>query len=165
MQFLQCLSCHLSLNHVLLPIQDGVVHMALSPDGTKLAVVYLSGSLSLWQVPSLCQQNVWSVDQQVFLRCNLLILEFERHILLRDKKKRSGYQALKPYKHSFLSSPQTRQMTQDCQNQIPLWGSTEVVWGQVSFHVFFGMFKMTLSVVCYYELLLLQSKQQMQIWS
>lgn len=54
-------------------MQDGVVHMALSPDGTKLAAVYLSGSLSVWQVPSLRQQNIWSVDQQVFLQWNLLI--------------------------------------------------------------------------------------------
>ncbi|XP_022807104.1 neuroblastoma-amplified sequence-like isoform X1 [Stylophora pistillata] len=44
--------------------QDGVVYMSLSPDGTKLAALHLSGTLSLWQVPSLRCQRMWTKDEQ-----------------------------------------------------------------------------------------------------
>ncbi|XP_042359181.1 neuroblastoma-amplified sequence [Plectropomus leopardus] len=44
--------------------KDGVFRMSLSPDGTLLAVIHFSGSLSLWDVPSLRQRATWSQDQQ-----------------------------------------------------------------------------------------------------
>ncbi|KAM7430043.1 hypothetical protein ABFA07_019200 [Porites harrisoni] len=43
---------------------DGVAQMSLSPDGTKLAALHVSGTLSLWHVPSLRQKTMWSVDEQ-----------------------------------------------------------------------------------------------------
>lgn len=50
--------------------------MALSPEGTKLAALHLSGTLSLWQVPSLRQENIWSINQQV---CGLQLGFKEAH--------------------------------------------------------------------------------------
>uniref|UniRef100_A0A665VUY1 Neuroblastoma-amplified sequence N-terminal domain-containing protein n=1 Tax=Echeneis naucrates TaxID=173247 RepID=A0A665VUY1_ECHNA len=44
--------------------KDGVFRMSLSPDGSILAVIHLSGRLSLWDVPSLKQRATWSQDQQ-----------------------------------------------------------------------------------------------------
>ena len=65
-----------------------MVYMSLSPDGTKLAALHLSGALSLWQVPSLRHKRTWMQDKQVLLKgapshkfvmknpkfCNLLLL-------------------------------------------------------------------------------------------
>lgn len=68
-----------------------MVYMSLSPDGTKLAALHLSGALSLWQVPSLRHKRTWMQDEQVLLKgapshklfkfvmnnpkfCNLLLL-------------------------------------------------------------------------------------------
>ncbi|KAM6915430.1 NBAS subunit of NRZ tethering complex [Xenentodon cancila] len=44
--------------------KEGVFRMSLSPDGTLLAVIYFSGRLSLWDVPSLKQRSTWTQDQQ-----------------------------------------------------------------------------------------------------
>ncbi|XP_050999438.1 NBAS subunit of NRZ tethering complex [Acomys russatus] len=44
--------------------QDGIFKMSLSPDGSLLAAVHFSGKLSIWAVPSLKQQGVWSQDEQ-----------------------------------------------------------------------------------------------------
>jgi len=42
--------------------------MSLSPDGTKLAALHLSGALSLWQVPSLRHKRTWTQDDQVLFK-------------------------------------------------------------------------------------------------
>ena len=39
--------------------------MCLSPDGTKLAALHLSGTLSLWHLPSLRHQHMWHTEEQV----------------------------------------------------------------------------------------------------
>ena len=39
--------------------------MVLSPDGTQLAALHLSGTLSLWHLPSLRNKGMWSQDDQV----------------------------------------------------------------------------------------------------
>nr|XP_048295688.1 NBAS subunit of NRZ tethering complex isoform X5 [Myodes glareolus] len=44
--------------------QDGIFKMSLSPDGSLLAAIHFSGKLSIWAVPSLKQQGVWSQDEQ-----------------------------------------------------------------------------------------------------
>ncbi|XP_028823791.1 NBAS subunit of NRZ tethering complex isoform X2 [Denticeps clupeoides] len=44
--------------------KDGVFRMSLSPDGALLAVLHLSGNLSLWDVPSFKQRNCWEQEQQ-----------------------------------------------------------------------------------------------------
>ncbi|XP_063771451.1 NBAS subunit of NRZ tethering complex isoform X2 [Pseudophryne corroboree] len=44
--------------------QDGVFKMSLSPDGTLLAVIHLSGKLSVWEVPSLRHQGEWPQSGQ-----------------------------------------------------------------------------------------------------
>ena len=41
--------------------------MSLSPDGSLLAAIHFSGKLSIWAVPSLKQQGVWSQEEQVRL--------------------------------------------------------------------------------------------------
>ncbi|XP_041043793.1 neuroblastoma-amplified sequence isoform X1 [Carcharodon carcharias] len=46
------------------PKQDGVFKMSLSPDGTLLAVIHLSGQLTFWELPSLRQQKEWRQDVQ-----------------------------------------------------------------------------------------------------
>ncbi|XP_060709523.1 NBAS subunit of NRZ tethering complex isoform X1 [Hemiscyllium ocellatum] len=47
------------------PKQDGVFKMSLSPDGTILAVIHLSGQLTLWELPSLRHQKEWKQEMQV----------------------------------------------------------------------------------------------------
>uniref|UniRef100_A0A673GLC1 NBAS subunit of NRZ tethering complex n=1 Tax=Sinocyclocheilus rhinocerous TaxID=307959 RepID=A0A673GLC1_9TELE len=50
--------------------QDGVFRMSLSPDGTVLAVIHFSGSLSLWDIPSFKLRGSWKQEEQiVFLSC------------------------------------------------------------------------------------------------
>ncbi|XP_057624118.1 NBAS subunit of NRZ tethering complex isoform X2 [Chionomys nivalis] len=44
--------------------QDGIFKMSLSPDGSLLAAIHFSGKLSIWAIPSLKQQGVWSQDEQ-----------------------------------------------------------------------------------------------------
>ncbi|XP_052042051.1 NBAS subunit of NRZ tethering complex isoform X3 [Apodemus sylvaticus] len=44
--------------------QDGIFKMSLSPDGSLLAAIHFSGKLSIWAVPSLKQQGVWSQEEQ-----------------------------------------------------------------------------------------------------
>lgn len=39
--------------------------MSLSPDGTLLAAVHFSGTLSVWAVPSLRPQGEWRQNEQV----------------------------------------------------------------------------------------------------
>ncbi|XP_072107378.1 NBAS subunit of NRZ tethering complex isoform X1 [Mobula birostris] len=46
------------------PEQDGVFKMRLSPDGTLLAAIHLSGQLTLWEIPSLRQQKEWKQEMQ-----------------------------------------------------------------------------------------------------
>ncbi len=46
-------------------IQDGVFQMSLSPDGTVLAVIHFSGSLSLWDIPSFKLRGSWKQEEQV----------------------------------------------------------------------------------------------------
>ncbi|XP_051880260.1 NBAS subunit of NRZ tethering complex isoform X2 [Pristis pectinata] len=46
------------------PEQDGVFKMSLSPDGTLLAAIHLSGQLTLWEIPSLRQQKEWKQEMQ-----------------------------------------------------------------------------------------------------
>lgn len=46
-------------------LQDGVFKMSLSPDGTLLAAIHLSGQLSLWEIPSLRHQKEWRQELQV----------------------------------------------------------------------------------------------------
>lgn len=45
--------------------QDGVFRMSLSPDGTVLAVIHFSGSLSLWDIPSFKLRGSWKQEEQV----------------------------------------------------------------------------------------------------
>ncbi|XP_030627151.1 NBAS subunit of NRZ tethering complex [Chanos chanos] len=44
--------------------KDGVFRMSLSPDGTQLAVIHFSGSLSLWDVPSFKLRRSWMQEDQ-----------------------------------------------------------------------------------------------------
>uniref|UniRef100_A0A673JN30 Neuroblastoma-amplified sequence N-terminal domain-containing protein n=1 Tax=Sinocyclocheilus rhinocerous TaxID=307959 RepID=A0A673JN30_9TELE len=44
--------------------QDGVFRMSLSPDGTVLAVIHFSGSLSLWDIPSFKLRGSWKQEEQ-----------------------------------------------------------------------------------------------------
>ncbi|KAA0708511.1 Neuroblastoma-amplified sequence [Triplophysa tibetana] len=44
--------------------QDGVFRMSLSPDGTILAVIHFSGSLSLWDIPSFKLRGSWKQEEQ-----------------------------------------------------------------------------------------------------
>lgn len=44
--------------------QDGVFRMSVSPDGLTLAVIHFSGTLSLWDVPSLKQRSSWVQEEQ-----------------------------------------------------------------------------------------------------
>ncbi|XP_051954373.1 NBAS subunit of NRZ tethering complex [Xyrauchen texanus] len=44
--------------------QDGVFRMSLSPDGTVLAVIHFSGSLSLWDIPSFKLRGWWKQEEQ-----------------------------------------------------------------------------------------------------
>nr|XP_055042803.1 NBAS subunit of NRZ tethering complex [Misgurnus anguillicaudatus] len=44
--------------------QDGVFRMSLSPDGTVLAVIHFSGSISLWDVPSFKLRGSWKQEEQ-----------------------------------------------------------------------------------------------------
>ncbi|KAH0516284.1 Neuroblastoma-amplified sequence [Microtus ochrogaster] len=44
--------------------EDGIFKMSLSPDGSLLAAIHFSGKLSIWAIPSLKQQGVWSQDEQ-----------------------------------------------------------------------------------------------------
>ena len=56
-----------------------MVYMSLSPDGTKLAALHLSGAMSLWQVPSLRHMRTWMQDEQVQYHLNvegLLVIRF-----------------------------------------------------------------------------------------
>ncbi|XP_069742445.1 NBAS subunit of NRZ tethering complex isoform X2 [Narcine bancroftii] len=46
------------------PERDGVFKMSLSPEGTLLAAIHLSGQLSLWEIPSLRQQKEWKQEIQ-----------------------------------------------------------------------------------------------------
>ncbi|XP_055491305.1 NBAS subunit of NRZ tethering complex [Leucoraja erinacea] len=46
------------------PELDGVFKMSLSPDGTLLAAIHLSGQLSLWEIPSLRHQKEWRQELQ-----------------------------------------------------------------------------------------------------
>lgn len=43
---------------------DGVFRMSLSPDGTVLAVIHFSGSLSLWDIPSFKLRGSWKQEEQ-----------------------------------------------------------------------------------------------------
>uniref|UniRef100_A0A673JYD9 Neuroblastoma-amplified sequence N-terminal domain-containing protein n=1 Tax=Sinocyclocheilus rhinocerous TaxID=307959 RepID=A0A673JYD9_9TELE len=45
-------------------INDGVFRMSLSPDGTVLAVIHFSGSLSLWDIPSFKLRGSWKQEEQ-----------------------------------------------------------------------------------------------------
>uniref|UniRef100_A0A671NN77 Neuroblastoma-amplified sequence N-terminal domain-containing protein n=1 Tax=Sinocyclocheilus anshuiensis TaxID=1608454 RepID=A0A671NN77_9TELE len=45
--------------------QDGVFRMSLSPDGTVLAVIHFSGSLSLWDIPSFKLRGSWKQEEQL----------------------------------------------------------------------------------------------------
>ena len=51
-----------------------MVYMSLSPDGTKLGALHLSGALSLWQVPSLRHIRTWMQDEQVLFKCKGLLV-------------------------------------------------------------------------------------------
>ena len=42
--------------------------MSLSPDGTKLGALHLTGALSMWQVPSLRHKRTWTQDEQVLFK-------------------------------------------------------------------------------------------------
>ncbi|XP_072534996.1 NBAS subunit of NRZ tethering complex isoform X2 [Salminus brasiliensis] len=44
--------------------QDGVFRMSVSPDASTLAVIHFSGTLSLWDVPSLKQRSSWMQEEQ-----------------------------------------------------------------------------------------------------
>uniref|UniRef100_A0AAR2M583 Neuroblastoma-amplified sequence N-terminal domain-containing protein n=1 Tax=Pygocentrus nattereri TaxID=42514 RepID=A0AAR2M583_PYGNA len=44
--------------------QDGVFRMSISPDGSMLAVIHFSGTLSLWDIPSLKQRSSWMQEEQ-----------------------------------------------------------------------------------------------------
>ncbi|CAH6786831.1 Nbas [Phodopus roborovskii] len=44
--------------------QDGIFKMSLSPNGSLLAAIHFSGKLSIWAIPSLKQQGVWSQGEQ-----------------------------------------------------------------------------------------------------
>ncbi|XP_051501521.1 NBAS subunit of NRZ tethering complex-like isoform X3 [Myxocyprinus asiaticus] len=44
--------------------EDGVFRMSLSPDGTVLAVIHFSGSLSLWDIPSFKLRGCWKQEEQ-----------------------------------------------------------------------------------------------------
>uniref|UniRef100_A0A9J8AEJ9 NBAS subunit of NRZ tethering complex n=1 Tax=Cyprinus carpio carpio TaxID=630221 RepID=A0A9J8AEJ9_CYPCA len=51
-------------NDILRNINDGVFRMSLSPDGTVLAVIHFSGSLSLWDIPSFKLRGSWKQEEQ-----------------------------------------------------------------------------------------------------
>jgi len=40
--------------------------MELSPDSQNLAVLYISGSLAIYNFPSLQRKFVWNVEEQVY---------------------------------------------------------------------------------------------------
>ncbi|XP_062857972.1 NBAS subunit of NRZ tethering complex [Trichomycterus rosablanca] len=44
--------------------QDGVFRMSLSPDDAMLAVIHFSGTLSVWDIPSLKQRSSWKQEEQ-----------------------------------------------------------------------------------------------------
>ncbi|XP_048583516.1 NBAS subunit of NRZ tethering complex isoform X2 [Nematostella vectensis] len=44
--------------------KDGIISLCLSPDGSKLAAVHLSGTLTMWEVPSLRHSYAWSAMDQ-----------------------------------------------------------------------------------------------------
>ena len=54
-----------SLNYFKKENKDGVFKMSLSPSGTYLAVVHLSGKFSLWNMPSLKLMKMWDHSEQV----------------------------------------------------------------------------------------------------
>lgn len=60
--------------------QDGVFRMSLSPDGTVLAVIHFSGSLSLWNIPSFKLRGSWKQEEQVIKSLCVCVLD------LRDLK-------------------------------------------------------------------------------
>uniref|UniRef100_A0A8C1T3R8 NBAS subunit of NRZ tethering complex n=1 Tax=Cyprinus carpio TaxID=7962 RepID=A0A8C1T3R8_CYPCA len=50
--------------NVIMIQHDGVFRMSLSPDGTVLAVIHFSGSLSLWDIPSFKLRGSWKQEEQ-----------------------------------------------------------------------------------------------------
>lgn len=72
MHLVLCWQCQRSLLRMLnvrpfwrrQPELDGVFKMSLSPDGTLLAAIHLSGQLSLWEIPSLRHQKEWRQELQ-----------------------------------------------------------------------------------------------------
>lgn len=75
--------------------------MSLSPDSTKLAALHLSGTLSLWQVPSLRQQCMWSIDDQV---CYLYLYYEESCIIISFRKFWNMILSTKIYFELFILS-------------------------------------------------------------
>ena len=49
------------------PLQDVVFAMSLSPSGSLLATIDVSGRLCLWEVPSLRLRKAWEIGDQVGL--------------------------------------------------------------------------------------------------